>query len=132
MPVPMPAAVVLIVCKTVVAGPMDQNAAYTGYENREWATEHSMMVCRRQEVQLFDQAESMGAATQPFNLQRCQRSGIMLGTQWDAGHRNSSYRFWRVACPVPIVDTRTGDIIAWKMPECGHRDTVRCEVDAEI
>jgi Ni/Co efflux regulator RcnB len=132
MPVPMPAAVVLIVCKTVVAGPMDQNAAYTGYENREWATEHSMMVCRRQEVQLYDQAEAMGAAAQPFNLQRCQRSGIMLGTQWDAGHRGSSYRFWRVACPVPIVDTRTGDIIAWKMPECGHRDTVRCEVDAEI
>jgi hypothetical protein len=56
----------------------------------------------------------------------------MLGTQWDAGHRGSSYRFWRVACPVPIVDTRTGDIISWKMPECGHRDTVRCEVDAEI
>jgi hypothetical protein len=95
----MPAAVVLIVCKTVIAGPPDQNAPYTGYENREWATEHSMMVCRRQEVQLFDQAESLGAAAQPFNLQRCQRSGIMLGTQWDAGHRGSSYRFWRVACP---------------------------------
>jgi len=132
MPVPMPAAVVLIVCKTVMAGPEDQNAAYTGYENREWATEHSMMVCRRQEVQLFDQAEALGAAAQPFNLQRCQRSGIMLGTEWDAGHRGSSYRFWRVACPVPIVDTRTGDIIAWKMPECGHRDIVYCEVDAEI
>src|SRR5680860_1601780 len=94
MPVPMPAAVVLIVCKTFIVGPADQNAAYTGYQNREWATEHSMMVCRRQEVQLFDQAESMGAKAQPFNLQRCQRSGIMLGTQWDAGHRGSSYRFW--------------------------------------
>jgi hypothetical protein len=128
----MPAAVVLIVCKTVIAGPADQNAAYTGYENREWATEHSMMVCRRQEVQLFDQAEAMGADPQTFNMQRCQRSGIMLGSQWDAGHRGSPYRFWRVACPVPIVDTRTGDVIAWKMPECGHRDTVRCEVDAEI
>lgn len=132
MPVPMPAAVVLIVCKTVLLGEPDQNAAYTGYENREWATEHNMMVCRRQEVQLYDQAEAQGAAAQPFNLQRCQRSGIMLGTQWDAGHRGSSYRFWRVACPVPIVDTKTGDIISWKMPECGHRDTVRCEVDTEI
>ncbi|MHA1134709.1 MAG: hypothetical protein ACTSRM_10580 [Alphaproteobacteria bacterium] len=132
MPVPMPAAVVLIVCKTVSAGPEDHNAKYTGYENLEWATEHSMMVCRRQEVQLYDRAEALGAARQPFNLQRCQRSGIMLGTQWDASHRGSKYRFWRVACPVPIVDTRTGDVIAWKMPECGHRDTVRCEVDAEI
>lgn len=132
MAVPMPAAVVLIVCKTVIAGPADQNSKYTGYENREWATEHSMMVCRRQEIQLFDQAEGQGADPQPFNLKRCQMSGIMLGAQWDAGHRGSSYRFWRVACPVPIIDTRTGDIIAWKMPECGHRDTVRCEVDAEI
>lgn len=132
MAVPMPAAVVLIVCKTVIAGPADQNAAYTGYENREWATEHSMMVCRRQEVQLFDQAEAQGADPQPFNEQRCQRSGIMLGVEWDAQHRSSSYRFWRVACPVPIVDTRTGEIIAWKMPECGHRDTVRCEADTAI
>ena len=132
MPVPMPAAVVLIVCKTVIAGPEDQNAPYTGYENREWATEHSMMVCRRKEVQLFDRAASMGAAAQPFNQQRCQRSGMMLGSQWDAGHKNSAWRFWRVACPVPIVDTRTGEVIAWKMPECGRRDTVRCEVDTEI
>jgi len=132
MSVPMPAAVVLIVCKTFIAGPEDQNSKYTGYENREWATEHSMMVCRRQEIQLYDQAEANGAAAQPFNLQRCQRSGIMLGAQWNAGHRGSSYRFWRVACPVPIVDTKTGEIIAWKMPECGHRDTVRCEVDAAI
>ncbi len=137
MPVPMPAAVVLIVCKTVIAGPEDQNAAYTGYENREWATEHSMMVCRRQEVQLEDSAllqatPAVPASAQPFTMQRCQRSGIMLGTQWDAGHRGSSYRFWRVACPVPIVDTRTGEVIAWKLPECGHRDTVLCEIDAEI
>lgn len=132
MSVPMPAALVLIVCKTVMTGEPDPNAAFTGYENREWAYEHSMMVCRRQEVQLYDQAESMGASPQPFNEQRCQRAGIALGAAWDAGHRSSSYRFWRVACPVPIVDTRTGDIIAWKMPECGRRDTVICEVDTEI
>ena len=132
MPVPMPSAVVLIVCKTVVSGPVDHNAAYTGYENRDWATEHSMMVCRRQEVQLYDQAEAMGAAAQPFNLQRCQHAGISLGVNWDQSHRGSSYRFWRVACPVPIVDTKTGDIIAWKMPDCGRRDIVLCEVDTAI
>lgn len=128
----MPAAVVLIVCKTFIAGPEDQNSDYTGYENREWATEHNMMVCRRQEVQLYDQAEGQGAASQPFNMKRCQMAGISLGAAWDAGHRGSSYRFWRVACPVPIVDTRTGDIISWKMPECGHRQTVICESDTAI
>lgn len=128
----MPTAIVLIVCKTVVAGPPDQNAAYTGYENREWATENSMMVCRRQEVEVFDQAEAQGADAQPFNMQRCQRSGIRLGAEWDVAHRSSSYRFWRVACPVPVIDTQTGRILAWKMPECGHRDTVICEADTEI
>jgi hypothetical protein len=132
MPVPMPSAVVLIVCKTVIAGEPDINAKWTGYENREWLIEDSMMQCRRQEVQLYDQSEAMGAAAQPFNQQRCQRASLMLGVQWDQAHKSSSYRFWRVACPVPIVDTRTGEVIAWKMPECGHRDTVICEIDTAI
>ena len=131
----MPAAIVLIVCKTVIAGPEDQNAAYTKVENRAWAIENSMMVCRRQEVQMYDQAEAEGADPQPFNAQRCQRSAMMLGPQWDAQHKSSSYRFWRVACPVPIVRRNpdgSEDIIAWKLPDCGHRDTVVCEVDTAI
>ena len=136
MSAPMPAAVVLILCKTVAvphASPLDEaNAAYTGHQKREWAYEHAMMVCRRQEVQLYDAAEAMSAAPRPFTVNQCQRAGITLGASWDASHTSSSYRFWRVACPVPVVDTRTGDVIAWKMPECGHRDTVVCEGDAEI
>ncbi|MGH6866038.1 MAG: hypothetical protein ACREDO_07715 [Methyloceanibacter sp.] len=135
MPVPMPSAVVLIVCKTVLTGPADPNAAYTGYENREWATEHSMMICRRQEVPLYDVAEAQGADAQPFNEQRCWRSGVMLGAGWDAGHRNSPWRFWRVACPVPIVRKNpdgSEEVIAWKLPDCGHRETVVCEIDTEI
>src|SRR5262245_31415732 len=123
--VPTPAAVVLIVCKTVVAGPPDQNAGYTRAENREWATEHAMMVCRREEVQMYDRTV---ADPQPFNEQSCQRSAMMLGPQWDASHQSSSYRFWRVACPVPGSE----NIIAWKLPDCGHRDTVVCEVDTAI
>ena len=60
---------------------------------------------------------------------------MMLGPQWDASHQSSSYRFWRVACPVPIVrknEDGSEDIIAWKLPDCGHRDTVVCEVDTTI
>ena len=136
MSVPMPAAVVLILCKTVAAphaSSIDEaNAALTGHQPRQWAYEHSMMVCRRQEVQLYDSSEAQGADPRPFTVNACQRAGIMLGAGWDANHPSSSYRFWRVACPVPIVDATTGDVIAWKMPECGKRDVVRCEVDAEI
>ena len=136
MPVPMPAAVVLIVCKSAAvpyASPLDEaNARYTGHQPREWVTENSMMQCRRQEIQLYDQSEAMGAAAQPFNKQRCQRASLMLGVQWDQAHKSSSYRFLYALCPVPIVDTRTGEVIAWKMPECGHRATMVCEVDTAI
>jgi hypothetical protein len=133
--VPMPAAVVLILCKVVIAGPPDQNAEMTHSENLQWATEHSMMVCRRQEVQLYDRAVDGGADPRPFTPQDCWRSGILMGSQWDAQHRNSKYRFWRIACPVPIVRKNpdgSEDIIAWKLPDCGHRETVICEVDTAI
>jgi hypothetical protein len=51
---------------------------------------------------------------------------------WDDAHRNTPWRVWRVGCPSPIVDTRTGTVIGYKLPECGHRDTVICEVDSVI
>lgn len=128
----MPAVVVLIVCKVAVAGPPDQNAGFTGSKNLEWATEHAMMQCRRQEVSLFDADAAKGADPRPFSMQVCWRSAIMLGSNWDALHGNSNYRTWRVACPVPIVNTITGEVIAWQLPPCGHRDTVRCEADTTI
>jgi hypothetical protein len=131
----MPAAIVLIVCKTVVAGPGDDNSAYTKAESREWAVENSMMVCRRQVIPTHDTAADLGAkpiTPNLFDRSTCSRIGIPIGVAWDEQHRGSAYRFWRVGCPTPIVDTRSGRIIGYKMPECGHRDTVRCEVDAEI
>ena len=133
----MPTAIVLIVCKTMSAGPADPSAKFTGHENLKWATEHSMMICRRHEVQMYDQAEAQGATSQQFSQVRCQRAGIVLGVNWDRSHRGSKYRFWRVACPVPIVDTRTGEVLAYKMPECPRinkqdRVAVHCEVDTSI
>ena len=65
MMVPMPAAIVLIVCKTVISGPPDQNAGFTRAENREWATEHAMMVCRRQEVQMYDRRKPKAPILNP-------------------------------------------------------------------
>ena len=138
----IPPVLVLIVCKTVLAGPPDQNAAFTHYENREWAIEHSMMVCRRHEIQLFESAEGvqLGPNDDPapalnpnFSLGgQCARAGIRLATDWDQGHQNTPWRVWRVGCPTPIVDLRTGTVIGYKLPECGHRDTVICETDSVI
>ena len=57
MTVHIPPVLVLIVCKVAIAGAPDQNADFTGAQNLEWATENSMMTCRRNEVQLFDPVE---------------------------------------------------------------------------
>jgi hypothetical protein len=142
MGIQIPPVLVLIVCKTVLAGPPDQNAAYTKWENLEWATQHSMMVCRRNEIQLYDPVEGMRLSANddpapPLNpnfavASQCARAGIRLATDWDQAHRNTPWRVWRVGCPAPIVDLRTGDLIGYKLPECGHRDTVICETDSVI
>jgi hypothetical protein len=142
MGIQIPPVLVLIVCKTMLAGPPDQNAAYTKWENLDWATEHSMMVCRRNEVQLYDPVEGMRLSpaddpAPPLNpnfadAAQCARAGIRLATDWDEAHRNTPWRVWRVGCPAPIVDMRTGALIGYKLPECGHRDTVICETDSVI
>jgi hypothetical protein len=144
MGVPMIPAVVLIVCKTVLVGEPDQNADFTGWQNREWAYENSKMTCNRQEVAMFDKAEAQGAAPQEFSIARCMAAAIRLGAQWDVDHRASSYRTWRVACPVPIAQDADADgapdldkdgnpiIVGWKLPECGHADTVVCNTDSVI
>jgi hypothetical protein len=129
----MPAVVVLVFCKVAIAGPPDQNAQYTGHQNLEWDTEHSQMVCRRQEIQLFDMSAAKGANPKPFSTFDCWRSGFQIGSQWDATHPKSRYRFWRAACPVKIVDRRNGQVIGWKIPSCGeHNGTVICEGDVKI
>jgi hypothetical protein len=133
---------VLFVCKTVLTGIPDQNAAFTHWENRDWAIENSKMVCQRHEIQLFDPVEGMKmkpgddpAFPLRLNLAergQCARVGIRLATDWDESHKETRWRVWRVGCPSLIVDTRTGEVIGYKLPECGHRDTVVCDVDSAI
>jgi hypothetical protein len=142
MTVHIPPVLVLIVCKVAFAGAPDQNADITGAQNLEWATVNSMMTCRRNEVQLYDPVDGMTLhpgddpappLTPNFALgSQCARAGIQLATSWDQANRNTPWRVWRVGCPAPIVDTQTGMIIGYKLPECSHRDTVVCEVDSAI
>ncbi len=142
MAIQIPAVLVMIVCKVSLAGAPDPNAAFTGAENLEWATEHSMMVCRRSEVQLYDPAEGMTlkAGDDPAiplapnfaDTGQCARAGIRLASDWDSQHRNTAWRVWRIGCPSPIVNLQTGELIGYKLPECSHRDTVICEVDSAI
>ena len=96
MGIQIPPVLVLIVCKTISGGPADQNEAYTHWQNLDWATEHSMMVCRRNEIQLFDPVEGMRLSpvddpAPPLNPNfadagQCARAGIRLATDWDEAH----------------------------------------------
>lgn len=134
MGVPMTQAIVLVICKTLlVSDPSDDpNSKFTGWEDREWATEHSMMVCKREVVSIMDGSEMNGADARPLTKQACMASAIRLGVEWDQKHRSSSYRVWRVACPTPMVNTETGEIVGWVLPDCGHRDVVTCLKDSVI
>lgn len=136
--VPMPAVVVLVLCRVISAGPEDQNASFTKAQNLQWDLTDAKMHCRRQEVQLYDASVDQGADPKPFTQMDCWRAGILIGSQWDASHPNSKYRLWRVACPVPLKntmgteDTRDDQIVGWSMPDCGHREFVVCDMDTAI
>jgi hypothetical protein len=142
MSIHIPPILVVIACKVSIAANPDPNAAYTHVENIQWVTEHSMMVCQRHEVQLYDPVEGMqlSPADDPApalnpnfaDPTQCARAGITLERDWDEQHKNTPWRVWRIGCPSPIVDLRTGALIGYKLPECGHKDTVICEVDSEI
>jgi hypothetical protein len=142
MAVHIPPILVVIACKAVMAASQDPNAAFTHVQDFDWATQNSMMVCRRAEVQLYDPAEGMtlNAGDDPAaplnpnfaDRSQCARAGIMLSQEWDRAHANTPWRVWRIGCPAPIVDLRTGALVGYKLPECGHRDTVVCETDSEI
>ena len=109
MGVQIPPILVVIACKTMLAGPLDENAKFTGYENLEWATEHSMMVCRRHEIQLYDPVEGMQLSpadnpAPPLNpnfaiASQCARAGIRLAIDWDQAHKSTPWRVWRVGAP---------------------------------
>jgi hypothetical protein len=132
MGVQIPPVLVLIVCKTISAGAPDQNSVFTHWENLKWDIPNSMMVCRRNEVQLYDPAEGMNINPNFTITEQCARAGVTLATEWDQAHRNTPWRVWRIGCPAPIVDVRTGALIGYKLPECGHQDTVVCETDSVI
>ena len=72
------------------------------------------------------------ASPVPFTQAACNRAGILQGARFDASHRDKPWRFWRFACPTPTINTETGEIVGWHLPDCGRRDIVICETDSVI
>ena len=115
MAVHIPPILVVIACKVVMAASQDPNAAFTHVENTEWAAENSMMVCQRNEVELYDPVEGMqlNQADDPVpalnpdftDHGQCARAGITLATEWDQAHRGTPWRVWRIG--LPLADRRS-------------------------
>jgi hypothetical protein len=130
MAVHIPPILVVIACKVVMAGNPDPNASFTHVENTVWATENSMMVCQRHEVDLYDPVEGMqlNPSDQPVpalnpnfaDHGQCARAGIALAVDWDQAHRNTPWRVWRIGCPSPIVDLRSGALAVTRTRWCAR------------
>lgn len=136
---PMPPVAVLFLCKSEPDGTVDPNEEFTHHRNRKWSYENSKMTCRREEVQLYDPVagQKLNDNDKPtpelsMTFGGCQRAAVMLASKWEIDHPSSIWMVWRVACPTPIMDLRTGHIVGWKLPECSHYDTVVCEADTAI
>lgn len=133
----MPAAIVLIACKVSFlpfASDIDrENSAFTHYRPYEWAIKHSQMQCRRHEIQLYNKDDPSAE----FNAHACMRASWQIRMDFDRGHENTNWRVWKTACPIPVINTQTGKVLAWQMPACPRenkqdRVTVHCEQDTAI
>lgn len=140
MAAPMPAVVVLIVCRAILGEP-DDNSKFTHYVPTEWDLAGGVMHCRRLEVALYDPAVDQGADPQAFNTWHCMKAGARFGSQYDIDNWNKPWRFYRFGCPVPIMDdngtpenVRDDKLVGWHTPECGDvtKDKAICEQDTEI
>ena len=151
-PTAPPTSLVLIECKGHIEPWLTkdeaENAAFTHSENFKWDYPNGKMLCKREQVEMYDPDEGkpQGLAGTVFALHpnfsdftQCTRVGATLEQQWDDQHRSGDYRVWRVGCPSPIVnETVDADgakhdvIIGYKLPDCGHFDTIVCAVDTDI
>lgn len=134
---PMPAQLALIVCKVEFVGTPTENDRYTGHRETKWNTEGGVMHCRRHAIDLYSETDST------FSQFDCNFAGVRLGAGFDRANADSPWRFFKFACPVPTIDTNTGEILAWTLPECGSlpgtssapgddRGLIECEGDTPI
>jgi hypothetical protein len=129
--IPIP-YVALIVCAVTTLphtpGSLNEyNSRWTGYQNFEFKITHGQMHCRVKKIPLTP----IDGGDAPSNIWACTRAGVTEAARWDTTHQR--WKVWKTACPAPIVDLKTGKIIAWSSPYCGgERGTVICEVDHSI
>jgi hypothetical protein len=136
---PMPAILVLIICRTVPLGPVDP---HTGWQDTAWNTEGGTLHCKREQIELMDAAESQGADPVPFTPIACMRAAMMLGPQFDVDATNAkrNWRFYKAACPVKVMndngtpnDPRDDTQVGWAIPPCPEsRGVLVCESDTAI
>ena len=121
----------LIICKVILLPHPDAvaeaNSKFTHHQPFAFDVSDSVMHCRVKKIPLTP----IDGGDAPPNTWACTRAGITEAARWDTTHQR--WKVWKTACPAPIVDLKTGKIIAWSSPDCGgERGTVICEVDHSI
>ena len=110
MGIHIPPVLVLIVCKTVLAGAArPKHRVYQMAEPRLGDRTLDDGVPAQRDPALRsrgrDEAQShVDDPAPPLNpnfadAAQCARAGIRLATDWDQAHRNTPWRVWRVGCP---------------------------------
>jgi hypothetical protein len=135
----MPNVLVLIVCKIAVLGPIDP---HTGWQDTQWDLTGGVMHCKREQMELYDPSVDQGADPKSFNSWACMQAAMRMGPQFDVDATNAHrpWRFWRAACPTPILDdngtpgdTRDDRIVGWQIPPCPEaKGVLVCESDTAI
>ena len=133
MGVAYPAEIALFFCR-VVLGPMDDNSTFTNHRDSEWDMSGGMLHCKREVVQLYDPSVDQGATPQPFDENKCRRTGMMLGPSFDATNRDKPWRFYGAGCPVATINEQTGEVLAYSLPPCPEsmRGVMACANDEAI
>ncbi|HUS84370.1 MAG TPA: hypothetical protein VMX56_04435 [Anaerolineales bacterium] len=141
-----PTTLSIIACRTVdltgQKGRQDPALAAPGWRDLEWFINPSQeLECKREVADLLDSAEMMFPhKTEPLepdfsNWSQCASAGMSYAAAWNEKHKG--WAVLAVGCPVKIIDSETGNVLSFKIPECpshmpGTENRIKCSFDESL
>ena len=141
-----PTTLSIIACRTVdltgQKGRHDPALAANGWRDLEWKINSSQeLECKREVADLLDSADMMFPnKTKPLNpdfsnWSQCAAAGMSYAARWNETHKG--WAVLAIGCPVKIIDTETGAVLAFKIPECpvhmpGTENRIKCSFDESL
>ena len=142
-----PTTLSIIACRTVdltgQKGRHDPALAANGWRDLEWKINASQeLECKREVADLLDSSEMMfpNQETKPLNpdfsnWSQCASAAMSYAAAWNEKHKG--WAVLAVGCPVKIIDTETGNVLSFKIPECpshmpGTENRIKCSFDESL